>query len=413
MVFLDPRITNGTCYWAAGKRLDSVFSPVGNAALGHHWCCQLGDKAMKDNSCYHDPTDTTYLAGCTDPEYLDSSCPDKKGFKDQPWAGLVYCTPNHWVACEQKAKPTTVAKGDSCSPCSQDRASMTVAFTDVSPIKDVARLPKAAGDTIEWYPGFLPTTTSESSSTTASSISSSSASTSTPTSTSPLHPGASSIISTATSSPSAAAIPAAVTETGGLSTGAKAGIGIGAAVVGLLILGALSAMFILLRRRRKNDEAPASSGPVGDAKDGYIGDPPPGVAEMPTPALPKTPSLSELGSDQTARPWSLRSELQGNNTSTFLSANSPQQPNTYMESGYGQHPQAGYVEPQQTGYGFQPSAGYGQPQPGYGQSPPGYRGPVMVGYGHPPPARYPQPTETGGRVYQAYNPYSNELSGRN
>lgn len=47
----DPNITNGTCFYSAGKQLGNTFSPAGNSALGHTFCCQLGDKLNSHNTC--------------------------------------------------------------------------------------------------------------------------------------------------------------------------------------------------------------------------------------------------------------------------------------------------------------------------------------------------------------------------
>lgn len=47
----DINVSNGTCYYEAGKRLDEVFSPAGNVALGHTFCCQLGDKVNNHDVC--------------------------------------------------------------------------------------------------------------------------------------------------------------------------------------------------------------------------------------------------------------------------------------------------------------------------------------------------------------------------
>ena len=44
-------ITNGTCYYYDGKLADDVYTPCGNAALGHLSCCQLGDACYTQNVC--------------------------------------------------------------------------------------------------------------------------------------------------------------------------------------------------------------------------------------------------------------------------------------------------------------------------------------------------------------------------
>lgn len=47
----DPDISNGTCYYKEGKEADAAYAPAGNAAIGHVFCCQLGDKLNQNNSC--------------------------------------------------------------------------------------------------------------------------------------------------------------------------------------------------------------------------------------------------------------------------------------------------------------------------------------------------------------------------
>ena len=82
----DPNlyVSNGTCYTAAGKELDKGFIPCGNDAFGHQTCCGAGDNCLADNACFgvHGSgygSMLTYMGGCTDPDYNDASCPDKKG----------------------------------------------------------------------------------------------------------------------------------------------------------------------------------------------------------------------------------------------------------------------------------------------------------------------------------------------
>jgi hypothetical protein len=78
-------ISNGTCYSGAGKKLDgSLFIPCGNAAVKNAACCGVGDTCLSNNACFgvHGPegqegTLLTYLAGCSDADYRDGSCPNK------------------------------------------------------------------------------------------------------------------------------------------------------------------------------------------------------------------------------------------------------------------------------------------------------------------------------------------------
>lgn len=80
---VTPWISNGTCYLTANVPSDPVFIPCGNDAFGHKSCCQAGDICLENNACYNAHFGNTYLVGCSDPDYLDESCPDKKGVKSR------------------------------------------------------------------------------------------------------------------------------------------------------------------------------------------------------------------------------------------------------------------------------------------------------------------------------------------
>ena len=76
----DISISYGTCVFKAGWATENLYLPCGNAAFGHIHCCQAGDMCLENNACYNQAHGTTYLAGCTDYDYKDPSCPDKKSF---------------------------------------------------------------------------------------------------------------------------------------------------------------------------------------------------------------------------------------------------------------------------------------------------------------------------------------------
>lgn len=102
-------VSNGTCYSAAGDKLDDSFIPCGNAAFGPQTCCGAGDICLKNNACfgYHGEgygSQLTYQAGCTDPEYKDQSCPNKQGigklkhdriYGDEPLITDLFSKTNH------------------------------------------------------------------------------------------------------------------------------------------------------------------------------------------------------------------------------------------------------------------------------------------------------------------------------
>ncbi|KAL2260823.1 hypothetical protein VTK26DRAFT_5067 [Humicola hyalothermophila] len=241
----DINISNGTCYYETGQQSADRFIPCGNSAFGHIHCCQEGDMCLENHACYNDAHGTTYLAGCTDFFYQDSSCPDKKSLAA--------------TDAESTSAPTS-------------SSSLTSAFdTTVSPS-----------------------------------------------------------LSTATSTPTDA--PSSSVHT--LSTAAKVGIGIVSAFGAMVLLGALSAMWMLMRRRsaRKNspgqdencENTPAGadrggngggeakgSAPIMGPLAGQVGPaemPTPGSpvrpAEMPTPNVPPRPTESGLGMG----PWTVMPE---------------------------------------------------------------------------------------------------------
>jgi hypothetical protein len=83
----DALISNGTCYHAKGQQMDKKMIPCGNSAFGHIQCCQAGDYCLSHLACFNTPFGVTYLAGCTDEGFGDSSCPDKKQWKGE----AVHC----------------------------------------------------------------------------------------------------------------------------------------------------------------------------------------------------------------------------------------------------------------------------------------------------------------------------------
>ncbi|KAK0642043.1 hypothetical protein B0T16DRAFT_334981 [Cercophora newfieldiana] len=74
---VNPLISNGTCYYATGLRSEGSYLPCGNSALGHASCCSAGDMCLSFNACFNSRWGVTYLAGCTDRNYQDPSCPHK------------------------------------------------------------------------------------------------------------------------------------------------------------------------------------------------------------------------------------------------------------------------------------------------------------------------------------------------
>ncbi|EJT79967.1 hypothetical protein GGTG_05049 [Gaeumannomyces tritici R3-111a-1] len=332
---IDPYMSNGTCYFAAGKRSHSSFIPCGNDAIGRQTCCSAADFCLSSNACFNAEFKQTYLAGCTDPRYDHDKCPVKPNLSNEPWTGLSYCngTSEEWFAC-RKGGSSTLRSGD---PCFCPEEPRTIAFKDKSVLERIASLPRTTGSRISFEPDHypspqivvVPTTINGQSTSVSSSVPLSTLMTSTGTG------GGAVPVET---SPSTDAAPQPSSD---LSTAAKAGIGAGVAFAGLAALAALLFFFLKRRKEAKADGASdfgggGGGGGGGNAKHTTVFDPhaphhghesgdrggfdsknhagfdrysdaPPAQHVMPSPV---TPAVSEL-SATAARPWSMRSELHG------------------------------------------------------------------------------------------------------
>lgn len=178
------------------------------------------------------------MAGCTDPEYSDSSCPHKDN-SGQQLLGLVQCSDSQadgtalWSACPGPTTKTALGAPSQCS-CSGTAAGLLWMTTSLSAL---ATLPTAVEETIQFNDGHYPTV--KTSGSRPSTFASTKASTTTTRS-------SSSVTSAPTTSPASANSTA-----GGLSTSAEIGIGIGATLLGLCATG-LAIFAVLVYRRRSS-----------------------------------------------------------------------------------------------------------------------------------------------------------------
>ncbi|KAL0936033.1 uncharacterized protein CTRU02_208248 [Colletotrichum truncatum] len=292
-------ISNGTCYYGPGKEVGDWF-PCGNAALGDKTCCQGGDMCLSSRACYNPRYGITYLAGCSDPAYKHSSCPDKGALKDQPWTGLVYCngTSEQWIACKQSARPTTLTSADACW-CPQ--TSRSVAFTDSSILGNVVQLPTSLGGSVIWQPGYVPVPTQPNTSPTETSTSI----------TSP---------SITSSGPMPSATETGASEGGddtGMTSGTKIGIGVGVGAGCTVLLAVLIFLFFARRKMQKKEMAE-----LANTKSGGLND---WRQDHTTPA---GTTISEFDPN-IAYQWSTRSELDA----------TPRGSTTEIPDGYGIKPQ--------------------------------------------------------------------------
>ncbi|CAJ2506687.1 Uu.00g078730.m01.CDS01 [Anthostomella pinea] len=330
-------LSNGTCYTAVGKKFEAGnFIPCGNDAFGHHTCCGGGDNCLADNACfgYYGSgygSSLTYMAGCTDPDYKDATCPDKKGIDDGPWIALTLCDNSDgvWAACSQEGNPTTLQPGSFCS-CT-DAASATTAFSDSNSLANIASLPDSTGGSIQFFVGHIPTSPGGAG-TTATATAQTSISTNsngeTVTVTLTQSATASEGITTGGDTSSGTIGSSSPGETGangstgsdrssGLSSGAKIGIGVGVAGGGSLLLAVIIAIFLYRRRRRRSPSGIENGGPkdkphptVPEAAGQAISEADGKVIEKPA-AETDGQAVSEADGNA-ARPWSMRSELEAN-----------------------------------------------------------------------------------------------------
>ncbi|KAK8133761.1 hypothetical protein PG984_005773 [Apiospora sp. TS-2023a] len=249
----DINVSNGTCYYTEHKETRGDFIACGNVAFGHWPCCQAGDMCLSFgnvNGCWDSDTGNTYLAGCTDPGFNARACPWKPPlFHEQEWVAIQQChagtgddgTGTVWGGCKVDANQTTLEKlpHASCDP-----------YCSVTVVQD-ASLAGLGGGAIKWTSGFEPTATAKGvgagvSPATATGESSGTA-------TGSVAPG-----SSITTSPTATAppVPTSSSDDGGLTVGAKAGIGVGAAGAALLIVAVvLLGLLVRRRRQRRNSQA--------------------------------------------------------------------------------------------------------------------------------------------------------------
>lgn len=194
---------------------------------------------------YDGETDTTtYLAGCTDPDF-GRGCP-VKGHSGQQLLGLVQCAGTDtsdgevlWSGCPGPATRTALGQPSVCD-CTGTAGGLLYAPTSLAA---VASLPTRAGETISFVEGHTPSRV-----TMASILSTSSVDDGTMTS--------------AASTPTSISVSTSgVSDPQELSTGAKAGIGVGAAALGLAALGLVLWFSTWYRRKRtqKSEGEEASS----------------------------------------------------------------------------------------------------------------------------------------------------------
>ncbi|CAN8104888.1 unnamed protein product [Discula destructiva] len=351
---VNVNLSNGTCYYAPRAVTNGDFIPCGNIALGNWPCCKTGDVCLAfetANACYDYASGNTYVAGCTDQEYVDSTCPQKLGFFDQEWVAIHHCgtTPGgdtNWGGCKNDPANDTALTKIPNSMCDPYCTLSVPLWVGASSIEAYATVPNSAGGSVTWTNDFNPATTTRAAVTAPAATT-----TATPLSTASATP----VSTAASSSPTSSSN---VSDTG-LDTGAKVGVGIGSVGAAALIV-AVILLALLVRRRRKRRQ---------QAQDGL---PHPPVVELPSGSgydaqwqgTSSKPGQNMDGS-YTGYKYELPAESQGQQSSESpqlkggaLSASPPlsmASPTMSMSNAStlmpGHSGSVGYVSPQSTGTG--------------------------------------------------------------
>ncbi|KAJ4386008.1 hypothetical protein N0V93_008899 [Gnomoniopsis smithogilvyi] len=254
----NPDVSNGTCYSSADSKSTGDFIPCGNVEFGDWPCCLPGNVCLSfgdANACWDHGTGNTYVAGCTDSNYVDKTCPQKLQFDAQQWVGLYQCGSSgnftDWGGCENSPSDlSTLVKLPlaNCTPyCS------STIFVGSSELAAYATVPSSAGGSITWTNAFNPTSTSR-------------------------PPG------TPPDPTDAANSSSSSSNKHGLSAGAKAGIGVASIIAGIVIITAIVALLIRRRRRRTQNHLQQPQQPGnGPYTDQYQGQSPPYPGSPPIP----------------------------------------------------------------------------------------------------------------------------------
>jgi hypothetical protein len=222
---------------------------------------------------------------------------------------LTHCDNSNgaWAPCSQSGNPTTLQPGAYCS-CT-DASKTTLAFRDTDPITSLASLPGSTGQSIQYFITPDPTASGgpggsggSGGSTTGSNPTATGSETTSPGGSSRGSSSSSPAQQTGTAPPNSDAPGSG----SGPSSGTKIAIGIGVTVGVLILLAAIAALFFLRRRRGRSTDEIEKSASEKKASNNRTS----GVSSTPTMSEADGNPVSEVGGTK-ARPWSMRSELEG------------------------------------------------------------------------------------------------------
>ncbi|KAK4175127.1 hypothetical protein QBC36DRAFT_332078 [Triangularia setosa] len=245
MAVYNPNISNGTCYYTEDTPTKGDFIPCGNEAIQVWPCCHTGSFCLslgEANACWDKTSGNTYAAGCTDPSFTDPNCLYKRDpFHNQEWVAINQACKNlnaadspdvtNWTGCKVSDNSTELVKLslDSCTPyCNKDQ----ILYPGSSSLAAYASLPTIPGSSIFWQNNYVPPTAPAAG----------------------YSPGKTrGVVPTYTGKPSTSSLPSNEPPVG-LSTGAKVGIGVGAAIGGILLLLIIGWSVVLYRRNRRRQK---------------------------------------------------------------------------------------------------------------------------------------------------------------
>ncbi|KKY39339.1 hypothetical protein UCDDA912_g00550 [Diaporthe ampelina] len=99
----------------------------------------------------------SYLAGCTDPTFLDEQCAQKPGYTGQQWVAMARCSGENvslWTGCAHHPRQVTLEKEN----CSCNLSNVLIENPNgQSSLGEIGSLPTSAGGTISFNPTALPT----------------------------------------------------------------------------------------------------------------------------------------------------------------------------------------------------------------------------------------------------------------
>ncbi|KAK0728303.1 hypothetical protein B0T26DRAFT_697533 [Lasiosphaeria miniovina] len=248
MSTINPNIANGTCYYAENTVTKGDFIPCGNELIETWPCCKAGSYCLSlgdANACWDAKSGNTYVAGCTDPSFVSPNCLHKPPpFHEQEWVAINQACKSlnadsdadgvtNWTGCIVDVNSTDLVKLP-LAACTPYCASTDVLYAGSSSLPAYASLPTLSGSSIFWQNNFVPPTAPVAGYT----------------------PGTTAgIVGTGVSKPGpGSSDPSTAAGGSELSTAAKAGIGVGAAIGGIILIALLATLVLWCRKHRKRKQ---------------------------------------------------------------------------------------------------------------------------------------------------------------